>query len=375
MRKFSVCLFIVGILFFSSCGIEENGQSKDKPTGKVDNSVNRTATCTDFVPELTPKPEAFEAVVEPFEVQGPTGNTIYGMTRRPDPAKYPDLCFPAVVLVPGGINPGRLLVYGRDAEALAGSGMVVATFNAEGRVDDSPEDLRSEGVEDFNGFRQQEELCAVVQYVMKMPGVYASNVGISSQSYGITMAAGCAGRHPEIGIKYIVDGEGPPNSFVTCHGARFLGGDMAKYKTVKNIFDRLATWQDGTQENLDWWAEREAINFIGDFKGNYVRLQAEWDHAQPPENPSQMVNFNHPNGWPGGGPAWWHNKHTADIVNAAVVGGVPWVRVNLSQQGNLINATYGAEAMPMFLPGELADKPWAVWAILEMTQMDALDGD
>jgi hypothetical protein len=375
VRKLKVCLLIVGILFLYSCGGDKNELPKDKPTGKVDNSVKKTVTCTDFVPELMPNPEAFETVVEPFEVQGPTGNTIYGMTRRPDPAKYPDLCFPAVVLVPGGINPGRLLAYGRDAEVLAGSGMIVATFNAEGRVDDSPEDLRSEGAEDFNGFRQQEGLCAVVKCVMEMPGVYAENVGISSQSYGITMAAGCAGRHPEIGIKYIVDGEGPPNSFVTCHGARFLGGDMAKYETVKKIFDRLATWQDGSQENREWWAEREAIQFIGDFKGYYVRLQAEWDHAQPPENPSQLTDYNHPNGWPGGGPAWWHNKHTADIVNAAVAGCVPWVRVNLPQQGNLVNAAYGEEDMPVFLPGELADKPWAVWAILEMAQMDALNRD
>lgn len=39
------------------------------------------------------------------------------------------------------------------------------------------------------------------------------------------LGAGCAGRHPEIPIKYIVDGEGPPESFVTCHEPRALDND------------------------------------------------------------------------------------------------------------------------------------------------------
>jgi hypothetical protein len=145
---------------------------------------------------------------------------------------------------------------------------------------------------------------------------------------------------------------------------------MKKYNTVKEIFGREATWQDSSPENLEWWSEREAINFIGDFRGHYLRLQATWDHAQPPEREADIPQYNHPNGWPGGGPAWWHNKHTTDIVNAAVVGGVPWVRVNLPEQGNPINATYDADHPPVFLPGELADKPWGVRAILEMARME-----
>jgi hypothetical protein len=142
-------------------------------------------------------------------------------------------------------------------------------------------------------------------------------------------------------FKYIVDGEGPPSSFVTCHGPRYLGGERQKYNTVVGIFERLATWQDDLQENLDWWYEREAINFIGQFVGYYLRLQATWDHAQPPENIPQIASYDHPEGWPNGGPSWWHNKHTIDIVNTAVAGGVPWVRVNLPGQGNLVNAIYG----------------------------------
>ncbi len=325
--------------------------------------------CIPTLPTEKPEKDAYITIVEEFDIVAPSGNRIYAMIRRPDPAIYADLCFPGVILVPGGINPGRMLALGQEAKLLAGSGMVVVTFNAEGRVDDTPDDIRSEGEEDFNGYRQQDGLCAIAQYVMELPYVIANNVGIASQSYGITMAAGCVARHPEIPIKYLVDGEGPPYSFVTCHGPRFLAGDLKKYETVKEIFGRLATWQDDSAENLAWWSEREAINFIGDFRGYYLRLQATWDHAQPPENEVEITTYNHPEGWTGGGPAWYHNKHTSDIVNAAVAGGVPWVRVNLSQQGNAINASYDSENMPIFLPGQLADRPWIVFAIIEMAIM------
>ena len=345
-------------------------QVVDRDEGQSEIETFLTPRCIQTLPEEKPVKDGYETIVETFDIFAPSGNTIYGMIRRPDPVRNPGLCFPAVVLVPGGINPGRMLAMGRDAQLLAESGMVVVTFNAEGRADDSPDDIRSEGDEDFNGYRHQDGLCIIVKHVISLPYVISNNVGLSTQSFGITMGAGCAGRNPEIPIKYIVDGEGPPYSFVTCHGPRFLGGDMPKYDTVKEIFKREATWQDTSQENLDWWYEREAINFIGSFQGAYLRLQATWDHAQPPESEADISTYHHPNGWPGGGPAWWHNKHTSDIVNAAVEGGVPWVRVNFPEQGNAVNATYDADHMPIFLPGELADQPWAVRAIIEMARMD-----
>ncbi|MBU1050882.1 hypothetical protein KKG90_12775 [Candidatus Bipolaricaulota bacterium] len=322
-----------------------------------------------IIAPAVPQPP-FETVIEPFEVLGPTGNRIYAQMRRPDPALYPGVAFPAVILIPGGINPGRMEVHGADAKALAKEGMVVVSFNAEGRIDTlAPDDLRSEGEENFNGFHHQDGLAKLIEYVAGLDYVLDDNIGLKSQSYGITMAAGCVGRHPELPVKYLVDGEGPPYSFVTCHGPRFLAGDLQKYNTVVGIFGRLATWQDNTQENVDWWYEREAVNFIGQFEGMYLRLQATWDHAQPPENESQIPTYHHPEGWLGGGPAWWHNKHTADIVNAAIAGGVPWVRVNLPPQGNAVNATYSVTNPPSFLSGHLADQPWAVKAILEMADL------
>ena len=320
MKKISlISLLALSFLVTSSC--TSAGPFEDiKETTK-------NPECIPSIPEEKPIKDGFETIVEPFSLVAPSGNRLFGMISRPDPEKYPDLCFPAVVMVPGGINPGRISALGQDVKLLAGSGLVVFTFNAEGRSSDSPNDIRSEGTEDYNGFRHQDGLCSVVKYSLGLPYVLSDNVGIASQSYGITMAAGCASRYPDIPIKYIVDGEGPPYSFVTCHGPRFLAGDMDKYETVKEIFGREAAWQDSSQDNLEWWAEREAINFIGSFRGYYLRLQAEWDHAQPPESEMEILNYYFPTGWLGGGPAWWHNKHTTDMVNAAVEGGVPWVRV------------------------------------------------
>jgi len=321
--------------------------------------------CLRTLPQEGQPTDPYKTVVEAFDMLAPSGHRIFGMITRPDPVLYPDLCFAAVVSVPGGINPGRLAALGQEARMLAEAGMVVVNFNAEGRVDESPEDIASEGSEDYNGFRQQDTLCALVQYTMDLPYVISDNVGIRTQSYGITMGAGCAGRHPEIPIKYIVDGEGPPGSIVTCHEPLALDDDPSndKHDTVFGILGHYSTYRDDSPANLAFWQEREAIRFIANFRGRYLRLQAQWDHAQPPSSPEEIQLFELP-------PLWWHNKHTTDIVNAALEGGVPWVRVNLPEQGNAVNATYDVNTRPVFLPGWLADGPWAVKAIIEMARME-----
>ncbi|MEW6718684.1 MAG: hypothetical protein AB1345_14440 [Chloroflexota bacterium] len=334
-------------------------------TSQTDVQPQQEEFCTPTLPQPGGDSQPYTTIVEAFDLLAPSGNRIYGLIRRPDPELYPDLCFPAVILVPGGINPGRMLAYGKDAQALAEAGIVVFTFNAEGRVDTSPEDIASEGREDYNGFRHQDGLCELVKYAMNLTAVIHTNVGIASQSYGITMAAGCAGRYPELPIKYIVDGEGPPDSFVTCHEPRALDDDPSndKHELVHGILNHYSIYRDPSSENLAFWEQREAIRFIGSFRGKYLRLQAQWDHAQPPDNETQMLDFYQP-------PLWWHNKHTMDMVNAAIAGGVPWVQVNLPEQGNPVNATFDIDHPPTYLPGMLADRPWLVRAILYMAALD-----
>ena len=338
-------------------------------TDAISTSVQPTRSqpvdCTPILPQEGPPTASYTTIIEAFNLVAPSGNRIYGLIHRPDPTHHPGLCFPAVVLVPGGINPGRMLAHGYEARLLAEAGMVVVSFNAEGRVDDAPEDIASEGSEDYNGYRHQDGLCAIVEYIMELEFVLPGNVGLWTQSYGITMGAGCAGRHPEIPIKYIVDGEGPPTSFVTCHEPLALDGDVSndKHELVFGIMGHYSTYRDPSPGNHDFWVEREAIRFIGNFRGKYLRLQATWDHAQPPSSEDELETFYLP-------PQWWHNKHTMDIVNAAVEEGVPWVRVNLREQGNPLNVAYDISRPPVYLPGKLADQPWAVRGVLEMARTE-----
>lgn len=348
--------FAVLASFATGCNFPKESQER---------SVESVSECTPVLPHSEGEGESYQTVLEPFDILAPSGNRIYGFIRRPDPETYPDLCFSAVVFVPGGINPGRMEAMGEDAILLAEAGMVVVTFNAEGRGSDLPEDIISEGTEDYNGFRQQDGLCALVEYTIDLPYVIADNVGIKTQSFGIAMGAGCAGRHPEVPIKYIVDGEGPPNSFVTCHEPAGLDDDPSndKHELIYDILGRYSTYRDSSPENVAFWEQREAERFIGGFRGRYLRLQATWDHAQRPSNQKELSSFELP-------PEWWHNKHTTIIVNVAVEGGVPWVRVNLEEQGNPVNATYDFDHRPVFLPGELADRPWAVRAVIEMARME-----
>ena len=332
---------------------------------EVKSSAQVQNDCQYVIPAENPRESPFSIVIEPFDLLVPSGNRIYGLITRPDPELYADECFPAVISIPGGINPGRMQAYGAEARVLAEAGVVVINFNAEGRVDDVPDDIRSEGSEDFNGYRHQDSLCALVRYVIALEFVIPENVGLRTQSFGITMGSGCAARYPEIPIKYIVDGEGPPNSFVTVHEPYALDDYASndKHDLVAGILGHYSTERDGSLANIAFWEKREAIRFIGDFRGRYLRLQATWDHAQPPAGPEEILAFDLP-------PRWWHNKHTTDIVNAAVQGGVPWVRVNLAQHGNPINAIYDYDNPPLYLAGELKDQLWGAMAVLEMVRME-----
>jgi hypothetical protein len=328
-------------------------------------------TIRDVLPsDPTNKGETYQTILEEFSILNRNGEEIQGLIRRPDPDLYPGMRFAAVVKVPGGINPGRSEALAPEAIALAEAGMVVVTFNAEGRFDSrNLEDIPSQGNENYNGFENQDTLAEIFLYTTQLPYVISENVGIRSQSYGITMAAGCAARHPELMIKYIVDGEGPPNSFVTVQEPRAMFSPPGhpyqdKYITVYGILGHYSLQRDPSEVNQAFWEEREAIRFIGSFNGMYLRLQGEWDHSQPPGNPEEIEVFHQP-------PIWWQGKHTCDIVNAALDGGVPWVRVNLPEQGNPLNQRCGLDKLPVFIPGELNKNPLLpVRAVIEMAQAE-----
>jgi dipeptidyl aminopeptidase/acylaminoacyl peptidase len=210
---------------------------------------------------------------------------------------------PALVLVPGGSGDSRQFRKPRgEAQAFAQAGYVVVVFDPDGRG-------QSGGREDYNGFIHQDGLAAVIRFTATLPGVDAARIGLVTYSYGITMGAGALARHPDLPVAFLLDWEGPANRNDTggCDG------------TVRGHLQQVASCNDEA-----FWAQREASTFIGQIRVPYQRIQSEQDHVQP------------------------DNTHALLMVNNAVNGGVPWVRLN-----NLPpNQTYDPANPPAMLTEE-----------------------
>lgn len=268
-------------------------------------------------------------------VTAPNGNLVYTRVVRPVPALYPGQQFPALIAIPGGTGAGAPLAGNPGYRNLAASGFVVVAFNPEGRGTGAPGNLMSQGVEDCNGFTHQDDLKAVIEYTAALPSVDASNIGVETASFGIAIGAGALGRYPSLPVAYLVDQEGPhDNRVITFYD---VGHEVA-------VCGHYSTVTDPSPANVAFWAEREAVRYIGAYPGRYLRMQAQTDHAQ------------------GAG----YFRHTIEMIDAATqpayggTGTAAWTRVNGSDIGNAVNAvyTYGVPATyPAWVTGKLADHP------------------
>ena len=247
-------------------------------------------------------------------VRDAEGHRIYTAWWRP-PGEGP---FPCVVFV-AAIGPGVPALSHPEFRRLAEEGFVVASFNAEGRGREGVD--RSDGEETCQGPNQQEDLKAVVEYLATLPYVDADNIGVMSFSGGSLLAGPALGRWPELPVAYWVDGEGP-------HDGSIILGEPCGHPNTR---------VDPSPENRAFWRERSPIEFIGSFRGHYLRVQAEIDHAQGD-----------------------YHDHALLMNNAAMEGGVPWVRINGEDVGNPINQVYPLDdpsRWPRWLPGRLRDQP------------------
>lgn len=202
-----------------------------------------------------------------------------------------------LVLMPGGIGTSEA----DRAQRMADAGLAVVIFDADGRG-------ASGGSEDYNGFITQDGLAAVIRYAAQQPGVDSQRLGLVSYSYGVTAASGALARYPDLPVRFYIDWEGPVNRFYST-----VGCDLSQQH------GKIA-WQPCSDD--EWWAEREALTFISQVRVPYQRIQSEKDHVQP------------------------NNNHALEIVNAAVAGGVPWVRLNQDAP----NQTYELNNPPAMIP-------------------------
>ena len=243
----------------------------------------------------------------------------------------------------GVVGPPRS--EGRKLGDVAKLGVIEVYFNPQGV---GPPRYRSEGKPNFGGYQQQDDLAAVIQYVMSLPNVNPDNVGVVSFSFGIATAAGCLARHPELGVEYLIDVEGPSHSVI----AAMDYGTEEQQEAFYRSFGHWSLAKDPSPENQAWWAEREAYRYIGNFTGAYLRIQGEKDHIQPAGV----------------------YKHALIMNNEAVKGKPWWVRIGLAEQGNPVNQVYPLDdpsQWPKWIPGRVADKWGEVVrsAILEMVEM------
>ncbi len=247
-------------------------------------------------PNITPPIPADAA--QTYSVTNPTTNAkLHVQVFAPqDTSKK----YPALVLVPGGTGDSK--AFTDDALRMASAGIVAITFDPDGRG-------KSTGQEDYNGHKQQDGLAAVVRFAATLPNVDAQKIGIATYSYGITMGSGALARHPDLPVKFLIDWEGPADR-------NYTSGCSADNR------GRIQ-WQP-CSDNA-WWSEREAVNFIGKIRVPYQRIQSEKDHVQP------------------------NNAHAVDMINAAIKGGVPWVRLNDYPP----NQTYDPQSPPPMFPEQM----------------------
>jgi pimeloyl-ACP methyl ester carboxylesterase len=263
----------------------------------------------DCVPRATPS-DAAAGNISPgprqdtyWMVNPASGANLYIVVSYPPGGG--DSLLPAVVMIPGGLGAQDLeKTIGEDARGLSAAGYAVIQFDADGRGS-------STGEENYNGYDHQDGLAALILAAGRIPRVDASRLGVLSRSYGVTMAAGALGRHPELPVRFYIDWEGPADRNYTTGGCT------------------------GVTRGIDWplcsdeafWSEREAVAFIGAVRIPYLRIQSATDHVQST------------------------NAHAVDMVNAAVQGGVPWVRLN----DGAVNQTYDP-ARPPEMPPDTIDR-------------------
>ncbi len=208
-------------------------------------------------PTASPTADALAAVPHPMEpnaywVPNPaSGARLYVKVVHPE--NWTGGALPALVLVPAGLGDSNIFSQPPStAQAMADRGLTVVIFDPDGRG-------RSEGVEDENGFIQQDGLAAVVRFAAALPEVDATRIGMAAYSYGLIMASGALARHADLPVFFLIDWEGAVD--------RYTAG-LCYDPSVGHGCDDEA-----------FWGGRESATFARQLGVAYQRVQAQPDHA------------------------------------------------------------------------------------------------
>jgi len=225
--------------------------------------------------------------VEEVWLTAPTGNKIYCHLHYPNLRQK----MPAIALVNGGYgfgcNAGAV-----NSVMLAERGFVVMDYHPEGRG-------KSEGEENRNGPIHQDDLKTVIEYLSNNRRVDSGNIGVVTESFGISTGAGCLARYHGLNVKYLLDIEGPHSVW----GVRDISRRMRERRQTT---DRDGRVSPADEEDEEYRRQREALTYIGKIKVPYWRVQGENDHALG----------EHVYG------------HAIALLNGATEGDSPWTKLN-----------------------------------------------
>ncbi len=233
---------------------------------------------------------------------------------RPKFSRYPAKRFPAVLRISGGWGSGLFLLNGKPARRAASKGLVVAAY-ASSIKKEYP--LGSDK-RDYNGFKDQDDAAIVLKSILEHPNVNPDMAGIWSNSNGITIASGLLGREKyeklSDKVAFLLDSEGPHNPQYILENTDEINlrnpeGIMNRWKRALDA--KVGPGRDYSTEE-QFFRERCAINFIGNFKGVYLRAQARDDHALKD-----------------------YHGHAVAMLNTATNGKAKWTRLNREPRNTL----------------------------------------
>ncbi|MFH1089874.1 MAG: hypothetical protein V1716_05645 [Candidatus Uhrbacteria bacterium] len=294
---------VAGVYFYFS-------NLKPKPTAGVNLIVNSSPAVSSSTTTVIPTNE------EVSWTRG-SGENEFWVTNPTTKAKlYVKVFYPtnfendtvnALVFVPGGTGDSNTFTGKKGLNVITESGLIAVVFDPDGRG-------KSEGEENQDGYNHQDGLATIIKFVAnELPDAKVEKIGVASYSFGLVMASGALSRYPELPVSFLVDWEGPidRNDFAGCDAdlTGHLKGQVAC-------------------DDEEFMAEREAINFVPKLKIPYQRLESETDHAQP-----DVLS-------------------AIRIVNDAVSGDVPWVRLN----DYTVNQTFSEASPPEMLSNDLDKK-------------------
>ncbi len=256
-------------------------------------------------------PRTIPTNVDTLWIPNPSNNcTLYVHIHKPADAG-PTKRYPAVTLIPGGSGNGQGFDLSGLATNVAEEGFILMHFDPDGRGQSTNHGAYT--YEDYCGHLQQDGLRTILSYLAGRNYVDTLNLGLWTQSYGITMGTGMASRYGTPRLKFLVDWEGPADRTETAQ----VNGGHVPHDTADHPF----------------WAEREAGPFARFLYCYYIRGQSDSDH-----NP--RIRDNH------------HALALIDSATNRIYGGSgisPWTRCN-DRSMNPVNTVWQLPNHPLWTP-------------------------